>query len=333
LKDTVSERAIQPIGADSVRQIGKSIRCILQDKAGNFWFATDGEGVCRYDGTSFRYFTEKDGLSSKYVWTIQEDKAGNIWFGTRDGVCRYDGKSFTTIGDITRQHKIGSWSSLSSRPEHLWFATQGGVCGYDGKSFAYFQFTEADNQAQFSSNPYSVYCICEDKTGNLWFGTQSKGVCRYDGKAFTWFAKQGLGGAAVRAIFQDKAGNLWFGNNGGGVYRYDGKILTNFTEQQGLSNPDFLRTLKGKPGTLARVWSIVEDKIGNLWFGTVDAGAWRYDGNALTNFTIKDGLASDAINIIYKDNSGDLWFGTDGGGVSKYTGKSFVNFTRSAQQQ
>ena len=86
--------------------------------------------------------------------------------------------------------------------------------------------------------------------------------------------------------------------------------------------------MKGKPGTLARVWTIAEDKTGNLWFGTIDAGAWRYDGKSLTNFTVKDGLGSNAIWTIYKDKAGNLWFGTDGGGVCKYDGKSFIDFKK-----
>ncbi len=131
-------------------------------------------------------------------------------------------------------------------------------------------------------------------------------------------------------MFQDKSGNLWFGNNGGGLYRYDGKSLINFTEEKGLGNSEFIKGLKmtDQPGTLARVWTIAEDKAGNLWFGTIDAGAWRYDGKTLTNFTMKDGLTSNAICTIYKDKTGTLWFGTHTGGVCKFNGKSFINFRR-----
>ncbi|HMD14865.1 MAG TPA: two-component regulator propeller domain-containing protein [Bacteroidota bacterium] len=248
-----------------------------------------------------------------------EDKTGKFWFDANVGIHHY----------------------LSNHdPGNLWFGTYGGVYRYDGKSFLYLPLPDADVESQFEPssrsnllNPYSVYCLFEDKAGNVWFGTESRGVCRYDGTSFTWFTEKGLSGSAVRSIFKDKRGNMWFGNNGGGVYCYDGKSLTNFTDEKKLGNPDFLKTLKGKPGTLARVWTIAEDKNGNLWFGTIDAGAWRYDGKSLTNFTTKDGLTSNAINTIYKDKAGTLWFGTDGGGVCKYDGKSFINFTRKLTQQ
>ena len=74
-----------------------NVRCGLQDKQGNLWFGTTGEGVYRYDGKIFTQFTMKDGLLSNCVWSMLEDHSGNIWFGTGEGICRYDGKSITSM--------------------------------------------------------------------------------------------------------------------------------------------------------------------------------------------------------------------------------------------
>lgn len=43
--------------------------------------------------------------------------------------------------------------------------------------------------------------------------------------------------------------------------------------------------------SLDKVFSIGEDTLGNIWFGTVGSGVWRYDGASLTNFTQEDGIA------------------------------------------
>ena len=155
-------------------------------------------------------------------------------------------------------------------------------------------------------------------------GTQAKGVCRYDGKSLTWFKEKGLSGPAVLGLFEDSKGNLWFGNNGAGLFRYDGKTLTNITDELGLSNPDFRLTGNPGVGTLARVYSINEDNIGHIWIGTVDAGVWEYDGSKMINYTIKDGLTSNAVNTIYKDSKGELWFGTDENGICKFNGTKFI---------
>ncbi len=76
------------------------------------------------------------------------------------------------------------------------------------------------------------------------------------------------------------------------------------------------------------VVSIIEDKAGNLWFGTDGGGVSRYDGISFANFTIAQGLAHNVVFNITEDKAGNLWFGTYGGGVSLYDGTSFTNFTK-----
>lgn len=69
-----------------------------------------------------------------------------------------------------------------------------------------------------------------------------------------------------------------------------------------------------------------EDSKGNLWFGTLEKGVARYDGNSLKYFTIADGLPANRVVSVVEDAGGDLWFGTDQG-LSKYDGKTFVNYS------
>ncbi|MES2288009.1 MAG: two-component regulator propeller domain-containing protein, partial [Bacteroidota bacterium] len=83
------------------------------------------------------------------------------------------------------------------------------------------------------------------------------------------------------------------------------------------------------------VFSITEDKHGNLWFGTIGGGVSRYDPSAklgtgsesFMNFTTTQGLTNNSVFSITEDKNGNLWFGTEGGGVSRYDGESFVNFS------
>ncbi|MBK6836279.1 MAG: hypothetical protein IPG89_19270 [Bacteroidetes bacterium] len=72
---------------------------------------------------------------------------------------------------------------------------------------------------------------------------------------------------------------------------------------------------------------LLEDKSGNLWFGTAGGGVSKYDGNSFTHFTNKEGLSNNDIRSMVEDKSGNLWFGTFGGGVSKFDGKKFTHFT------
>lgn len=312
---------------DTVRALGKNIDCLLQDAKGNYWFATNGDGIYRYDGKILVQFTEKDGLCCKYVFSLQEDSHGNIWISTHDGICRYDGTGFVNFTDSMSK-------AVNTAPPYkksgIFFSQLNNVSFYDGQAFTNFIIHPSSYKPEPSSlnRPYGVYSTLIDKDNNIWFGTQSKGVCRYDGKSFQYFTEKNLEGPAVRCVFQDKAGNLWFGNNGGGLFHYDGTTLRNITEEQGLTNLEFLhgKKLGDKPGSLARVFAINEDSEGNLWIGTADAGVWKYDGKTLKNYTTKDGLGKNSVIAMYKDKQGTLWF-ADMDAVYTFNGSAFTKFT------
>lgn len=68
------------------------------------------------------------------------------------------------------------------------------------------------------------------------------------------------------------------------------------------------------------------DKAGNLWFGSVRGGVYRYDGRVFKLFTVTDGLASNLVISVVDDWAGNIWFGTDRG-VSRYDGKSLTRLT------
>ncbi len=61
------------------------------------------------------------------------------------------------------------------------------------------------------------------------------------------------------------------------------------------------------------VFSILEDKSGNLWFGTYGGGVSKYDGKSFTHYTDKEGLSNNTVWSILEDKSGNLWFGTEKG--------------------
>lgn len=315
---------VNQLRGDTAAEIGKNIDYMLQDNEGKFWFATNGDGVYSYDGNKLIHYTTKHGLCSNFVQYMQLDMNGNLWFSTRDGICQFDGQLFT---DYTDRIKNAGAGKLRYRKGGLFFGHLNGMCFFDGNTFTNFVIHPETYKPSPTdlSRPYAVYSSVADHSGTIWFGTQSKGVCKYDGKTFSFVTGKNLDGPAVRTIFEDKNGILWFGNNGGGLFRYDGEKLSNVTDEHNLGNPGFLRGEYGdKPGSLARIWTINEDKQGKLWIGTIDAGLWKYDGNTLSNYTINDGLGGNSIWFSYKDKAGDLWFVTNGDAIYKLSGTSFT---------
>ena len=70
---------------------------------------------------------------------------------------------------------------------------------------------------------------------------------------------------------------------------------------------------------------VLEDRAGNLWFGTNGGGVSRYNGATWRTFSTADGLADNDVTSILEDRAGNLWFGTLGG-VSRYDGSTWRTF-------
>ncbi len=172
-----------------------AVYSILKDRKGNLWLGTQAQGVCRYDGKSFTWFTE-DGLLGPAVLGLFEDSKGNIWIGNNGaGLFRYDGK---TMINFTEEK---------------------------GLSNEEFRISGKAGPGTLSR----IYSINEDNSGNIWIGTVDAGVWRYDGinlKNYT--AKDGLISIAVNTIYKDKNGELWFGTDDDGVYRFNGITFIKF---------------------------------------------------------------------------------------------------------
>lgn len=315
---------------DSVLTFTTSILCIFEDRKGNLWFGSDGEGVCRFDGRQFTYFSENDGLCKNQIRTIQEDQNGNLLFGIGGAVCIFNGSSFSSYPVQQSKNILNSFMPFNinsvgaTQTKSLWFegGPYGEVFKYDGFKFHNMSLPEPKNTHPSHSSNW-VFSTYQDTTDDIWFGTLNSGVVQYDGSTFKRIYSKELGNP-VRTIFKDKAGTMWFGSNGGGVVSYNGQTLHNFTAEHSLTSPT---PDKHTPGTLSRVWAIEQDVIGNMWFATIDAGIWSYDGENFTNYTTKDGLVSNSIYTIYRNRAGSLLYGTADGGVYWFDSEKFVRLT------
>lgn len=298
------------------------IRSIYQDTEGNYWFGSDREGVARYDGNSFSYYSIEDGLAATQVRSIQEDSRGTIWFGTANGVSKFDGDSITTI-----QPSEGA-AEWQKGENDLWFTAgrREGVFRYDGQNLYYLAFPVP--QSPTTGSIYALTSLSEDVQHQLWFGTYL-GVFQYDGVNMNLINNESLGfnegySLHIRSVLADSQNRLWIGNNGIGVLLKEGDSSYNFSEAQRLIHPASRRNgSRSAPGTLEHVFVIVEDSAGNIWFSDRDAGIWKYDGENMTNYLIQNGPTIPFAQFIFEDREGVLWFGTADGKVYTLEGERF----------
>lgn len=314
----------------TVSELDDKIWAVYQDKKGNYWFGSNGNGVYLLEGKNLRQITTEDGLIDNTIRGIQEDKSGNIFIETPQGISKFNGSSFSTLEPI-----ISSNNEWKLDPDDLWFNCNGDlndVYRYDGKNLYQLELPRKDLQKAFGiaipmlPNPYSVYGIDKDKNGNIWFGTIMAGAFRFDGNSFLWVGENELTRLedgrvpGVRSILEDKNGYFWL-SNFISKYKIVSEDSIKYEKLEGINTSNDL--LKE---SIPYFNSGLTDEKGDLWMTTYSGGVWKYDGETLSNFPIKDSEADVLLISIYQDNNGIIWLGTDNAGAYKYNGKAFEKF-------
>lgn len=181
--------------------------------------------------------------------------------------------------------------------------------------------------------------VLEDRSGNLWIGTDH-GVDRFaKGVISSYSSRDGLAPGAVRAIHEDRAGAIWFGTSGGLTRRAQGRFIDRsraagfaidyvraiLEDRQGtlfvgtsrglvsLRGPSVRRYSTGDGLTRDAVYALLEDRRGDLWIGTFGGGLNRLSGGRFTALTTAQGLSNDFVLSLHEDREGSLWIGTLGG--------------------
>lgn len=345
-----------------MRHTPYDIFTIFRDSRGSVWFGTGNVGALRFDGKSHAWisedeFTWLDDGAMMGLRSIIEDKNGKFWFtSTLNCYDVYPGGKAGQTDDLMHYKKEKGIDNKTDDDDYfisavnddngdLWMATYGaGVWRYDGTKTTSYPVMDGNE-------PTSVFSIYKDRQGGIWLGTHLAGAYKFNGKAFEKFrprittAKMSASAdppetegpawsaepvkrdpyftptpakstpymprVIIRNIQQDRVGNVWFATYAGPI-RYDGNSFTNYAEETGLAN--------------TRVFSLLETRSGDLWFGSITGGASRYDGRSYTKFTDKEGLGNNDITWIFEDRDANIWFAT-GNGATRYDGQSMTNFT------
>ncbi|MEM9921652.1 MAG: two-component regulator propeller domain-containing protein [Bacteroidota bacterium] len=159
-----------------------NVKDIMEDEAGNIWFASQDRGVFRYDGQAVENITAKKGLGDNVAGGLFQDQKGNIWFTMEGGICRYDGKSFT---EFTVEDGLGGgevWGICGTNSGIIWITARGSTTRFDTsvplsspEAFTVFRVEDGLNCC--------VQSMYQDQSGTMWWGT-GQGIYRFDGQGF-----------------------------------------------------------------------------------------------------------------------------------------------------
>lgn len=164
------------------------IRSITQDSKGNLWIATADKGAFKFDGTSFKQFSKKDGLCSNNLTSILEDRRGTMWFGSMDGgLSQYNGKKFTNLMEGNGIGNNEVWTIYEDRNGRILFSSE----GFGIYSYSYSERKMIHLGYEQGLHIGAVQSIYQDREGRYWIGGGS-GLVLFDGNQL--FAPVGKNG-------------------------------------------------------------------------------------------------------------------------------------------
>ncbi|MCL4816398.1 MAG: SpoIIE family protein phosphatase [Flavobacteriales bacterium] len=273
-------------------------------------------------------FTSVEGTQS-VINTMLEDNMGYIWAGTQDGLYRYDGYEFKTFKRIPNDTNSLSdnfiWCLHQSNNGLIWVGTNGGGLNYYNPiTNKFFRFaSKSDNDVLTSG---IIKCITEDKSGNLYLGTES-GLYIYNhtSKKTEHYTEgsNGLKNNRVFSVLIDIENNVWVGTFGGGLHLFQKETKKFIQYLDVLPSGNLLK----EESVFIR--SLFQDKFGNLWVGTGGAGLQQFNIKSRKFNEFVDPGSGKAVGIYHINQSEDdrLWIASmDGLFIYDFATKEFTHY-------
>jgi ligand-binding sensor domain-containing protein len=286
---------------------------VLKENGKYLWIGTSN-GLLRYDTQGQEeneVYDNTNKLLSNGIFTIAIDKKGLPWIGTYGGGLSHFNGTYWENQNTPDGLNDAFVYDIQFIKDSIWLATWSGanVSKWDSKD-SWKSLTVENSNGGLIDN--WVYALEIEKSGRVWFGTESGISTYHKGKWKSFNHKKGLGASYEKVKQENKA------------------IMSMFQGQHHATQASpaipNIQTADYKPNYIV---SMQLDKKNRLWIGTWGGGLSLLDTKNFTfrNFTTQEGLPGNFILALEEGLAGELWIGTNNG-LSKFDGKTFQNFSR-----
>jgi sensor histidine kinase YesM len=321
----------------------------LEDRLGYMWFCSSN-GVARFDGENWKYFTSEDGLPDNDILSLYEDKRGRIWFVSFNGELSYyyNGNIFNAddyplfrlnrvdngIASIYEDSNELKWlnpinnffSSIDDyefKTYHLLKKSQqvkGFIYEVNKEIYLFTRRTvyllkdETFIETKIFDSPLNLRSYHYDKELESLIYLSEKGVVQLtSGAELTLLIPidELPSKDVIGDLYITKGEELWVSTINDGVFIYSQYSRSIYSSHHILDN--------------IPITDCTEDVNGNSWFSTVNNGVYFIPSNYNLNQLLTDKEKSEInnINCFKVEKDGTLWIGSDDGFLFKKTSNSF----------
>lgn len=284
-----------------------SVRCIHEDKYGNKWIGTYGEGVGfishfqpLFGRIVYSPTNNETGLTDKSVMTLSLD-GSYLWAGTDLGGMDI----FNAYRQRTKAIPFGSsvQASLSDSHGRIWLGlfNGGAYISEGGKTKRLARMPEYEDVRSFY----------ESRNGQIYIST-SRGLYIADGTTTKIVSHRDFENNFVRSVTEDRHGRLYVATFGGGLY---------------VSGKGFMTREKGFPSNTVN--QVLTDSRGTVWAATGE-GLVKFSSTADNHYQVynhRQGLDNIHIKAITEDHQHNIWVSTNKGiSCLRQGSNSFINY-------
>jgi ligand-binding sensor domain-containing protein len=303
------------------------VYAIAQDDKGYLWLGTQGGGLARFDGKTFKVYNETNGLVSNYInaITTQND---TVYIGTKHGLSVKLKNKFLTIDtpEINKMYVFEDQivvltikgiyvidENLSLKKVNLhrdidtvkvndliffdnnyWLATQDGLWKFDG------QVLVPDHIEKLESGDFKSIIGFENK---IIASTFNDGTIVFDSRDFE---DQILIREPLRinstTLINDQ---IWIATQHDGV---------SVIETKSWSEILVLNTTNGV--SVPHVRQVFKDKQSNIWIATSGGGLYKYFQNSFKHYNTETGLNGNRVYAVHHSNKA-IWISNSEAGLMR----------------
>jgi signal transduction histidine kinase/CheY-like chemotaxis protein/ligand-binding sensor domain-containing protein len=337
-----------------------SVQKVIQDHQGYIWLGFYSTGIARYDGRSMETYGVADGLIDPTVREIVEDAAHRLWVATEAGLVasekpldRYAPgerlRFVSKFGNVTlTRARMRRNCVVAARDGSVWVSTQNGLLRYRfdggrltessiaGSAPALAMLVRRDGTLLMTRFDRSIIsldqkgaqrviarvaspgsALAEGPDGTIWGGSIDGSVWTLENGASRVVSHE-LGERVVAVLPTRDGQHVWAASLGTGAVRIDRR------------DPSRHSRVTRRHGLLGEtLWTMLEDREGNLWFGQNGGlSRLRKGYGAFFAWTERSTppLPDSSTFAVLPDWRGAMWVAT-GGGLAAMTHDAVTTLT------